>query len=315
MPTDRPATSRRPGAFDDPDERTTEFTVADIASRGQGEARGRKTTPAVTAVAGRALGRVFRIDTSAMLIGRADDAPICIQDEGVSRRHATITTVAGRHVLTDLGSKNGTVVNEVLITAPVTLEEGDSIRMGPHTILRYAQRDELEDQLQARLYDLATRDPLTHAFNRRALDERMASEWAWAKRHDLPVALCSFDADHFKKINDTAGHAAGDYVLVELANVIRGLVRTEDVFARVGGEEFVVLARATARASALILGERMRSAIESKQFVFEGKRLAVTISVGVSTSADPGVLQSSDLMARADAALYRAKNDGRNRVA
>jgi diguanylate cyclase (GGDEF)-like protein len=310
MPDDR-----RPTFLDEPDDRTAEFNIADLAGSKGAAQPARRKVPALTAIAGRALGRVFRLEAPEIVVGRADDSGVCIQDEGVSRKHAKVTLVDGRHVLADLGSKNGTLVNDAIIKAPVVLQEGDSIRMGPHTILRYAQRDELDEQLQERLYDLATRDPLTQAYNRRAFEERLAAEWAWAKRHDKPAAICMANADHFKRVNDTYGHGAGDYVLSELANVVRGMIRKEDVFARIGGEEFVVLARATPMPAAMVFAERLRAAMERHAFVFEGHALRVTVSVGVAISSDPGVATAADLMARADAALYRAKNEGRNRVA
>jgi two-component system cell cycle response regulator len=310
--------SKSPSGWADDDERedrTMEFSVGELLARHGGGPKGTKKVPALTAVAGRALGKVFRIETDTVIIGRVDDAQVSIHDEGVSRKHARITIEGLKFLLEDLGSTNGTFVNGNRIPGPTLLKEGDDISIGGTTILRFAMRDEIEEQLQARLYDLATRDPLTQAFNRRHFEERLSAEWAWGARHDRPCAICSIDADHFKNVNDTHGHAAGDYVLSELANVVRTIVRKEDVFARMGGEEFVVLARGTTLDAALVFADRIRVAIEQHAFDYETKRLAITVSIGVATSTDPGVTSSNDLMARADAALYRAKREGRNRVA
>ena len=299
---------------EDREDRTMEFSVGELLARHGGGPKGTKKVPALTAIAGRALGKVFRIETDTVLIGRADDAQVSIHDDGVSRKHARIAIEGLKFTLEDLGSTNGTFVNGDRIPGPTLLKEGDDISIGGTTILRFAMRDEIEEQLQARLYDLATRDPLTQAFNRRHFEERLAAEWAWGARHDRSCAICSIDADHFKNVNDTHGHAAGDYVLSELANVVRTIVRKEDIFARLGGEEFVVLARGTTLDAALVLADRIRAAIEHHAFDYDGKRLAITVSIGVATSADPGITAATDLMSRADAALYRAKREGRNRV-
>jgi diguanylate cyclase (GGDEF)-like protein len=310
-----PRSAPRPSVDDEREERTAQFSVSELLER-HGAPKGTKKVPALTAVAGRALGKVFRLEKSIQLIGRADDAEVSIHDEGVSRKHAVLSLdpVSMTYSLKDNGSTNGTFVNGTKIEGAVVLKEGDDISIGGTTILRFAMRDELEEQLQERLYDLATRDPLTQAYNRRHFDERLTAEWAWAQRHDKPCAIVSIDADHFKRINDTYGHAAGDYVLQELSNVVRTIIRREDIFARVGGEEFVVLARGTPLNSALTLAERIRSAVEIRRFVYDKEQLPVTVSLGVSTSADAGITTASELLARADAGLYRAKREGRNRV-
>jgi two-component system, cell cycle response regulator len=270
--------------------------------------------PALNAVAGRALGMVFRLGRGETLIGRADDAEISLQDDGISRRHAKLVRQGEAFVVHDLGSTNGTFVNDVQIKSPTLLAEGDFLRIGSKTVLRFEIRDAYHDHVQGKLYELATRDPLTQALNRRAYNERLENEWAWAIRHKNPCAIVAVDADHFKRVNDDYGHAAGDYVLVEISRILDSMIRREDALARIGGEEFVILARATALDAALALAERARSTIESHPFEFEGKRLKVTISLGVSTSSDKRLNNATELMAQADGALYRAKHNGRNRV-
>lgn len=164
-----------------------------------------------------------------------------------------------------------------------------------------------------RLRDMAIRDELTGAFNRRHFMERGQQEFARWKRHNEPASLIMLDADHFKKVNDTHGHEAGDQVLRQLADTARAQLRTEDVFARLGGEEFVVLAPDTSIQGAMELAERIRAEVEARHVPVKGGRLAFTISLGVAQTLE----QDTDLEAtlrRADLALYEAKENGRNQV-
>jgi len=298
---------------DDPVERTQAISIADLMKGANPEER--RLTATLTCIAGKAAGRVYRLDASENVLGRMSEIAVPIEDDGVSRKHAQIVRMnVGSHILADLGSRNGTIHNGIRITEPVVLRDGDRIRIGVNTVFKFGYQDELEEQMQARLYDSATRDPLTLAYNRRYFSERLASEWAFAKRHHSACALVAIDADHFKRVNDTYGHQTGDYVLKSLVIVTQRVVRKEDLLARVGGEEFMVLARGTERPSAIVLAERIRVAVEAFPFEFEGKSLVVTISLGVSTSDDLGVETPEEMVGRADDYLYRAKEHGRNRV-
>jgi diguanylate cyclase (GGDEF)-like protein len=122
------------------------------------------------------------------------------------------------------------------------------------------------------------------------------------------------DLDGFKQINDTYGHQAGDLVLSEMSTLLTGALRAEDVFARYGGEEFAIICRGTDLAQAAVVGERIRKAVEKHRFVHEGTHIPVTISIGIAGLPDPSVKDASDLVARADKALYQSKHGGRNRV-
>jgi diguanylate cyclase (GGDEF)-like protein len=160
-------------------------------------------------------------------------------------------------------------------------------------------------------------DPLTGMHNRRYLEKRLREEIARARRHGLPMSILLMDIDHFKIVNDTHGHPFGDLVLVELAKVIQDTVRNPDIVARYGGEEILVIAPDTPMAAALRLAERLRASVEAATLPSPGKATGasaprVTVSIGVvSLDADA---DSSALFRRADAELYRAKREGRNRV-
>ena len=123
-----------------------------------------------------------------------------------------------------------------------------------------------------------------------------------------------FDLDHFKKVNDTYGHQAGDYVLLEVSTLLSAALRAEDVFARYGGEEFAVICRGSDMNQAPVVGERMRKAVEGHRFVYDKTQIAVTISVGIAVLPNPAVKDANDLISLADQALYKSKNGGRNRV-
>ena len=159
---------------------------------------------------------------------------------------------------------------------------------------------------------LARTDALTGLMNRRAFHEACDRELARAERYKLPISLCILDVDHFKRVNDTYGHAAGDAVLVGLAKTLRAMARRSDLTARWGGEEFVLLFPQTADAGARIAAERVRRAVAEATYPSPVGDLSVTVSIGVSGARPPYTLE--DAAANADTALYTAKSRGRNRV-
>jgi len=173
--------------------------------------------------------------------------------------------------------------------------------------------DELE-RVNRNLAELATIDPLTQVANRRVVEQRLAHEFQRERRYKHPLACILIDIDHFKAVNDNYGHPIGDKVLVEVAAAIRESIRTTDLVARFGGEEFIVVAPETGTAPALLVAERIRRAITEKTTAKMDQGLpVVTASLGVATT-DVKVVTESELVAKADAALYRAKHEGRNRV-
>jgi len=173
--------------------------------------------------------------------------------------------------------------------------------------------DEMEESLLKRQYESSILDGLTGVANRRHLDDRLASELAYAKRHGQELCLLLIDVDHFKRINDLWGHPMGDHVLRRLGPIVKRALRLEDVFARYGGEEFAILSRGTDLAHGLLLAERIRFLVQSTNFDQDDHRIPITVSVGVACLADCGGEFTSDrLIASADVALYRAKAAGRN---
>jgi len=170
-------------------------------------------------------------------------------------------------------------------------------------------------QVQMKVYYQATRDALTNAFNRHQFDEALDREISYQKRAGHGLAVVIFDVDHFKRVNDTHGHPAGDEVLREIGNRVPTCIRIEDIFARLGGEEFGVLTRSENLKGVEILAERIRSAMEKKVVEFEGIAIWFTVSVGVAFIAGGNTsVSSAQIFQSADDALYEAKNSGRNRI-
>ena len=268
--------------------------------------------PHLIVLSGESVGRTYRLEHDETAIGRGEDAAVRLRDEGVSRRHAKIVRVGDDVWLEDLKSVNGTRVNGEVVARRV-LCDGDKIDLGGRTVLKFVHSDALEEGYHQAMYEAAVRDGLTRAFNKRHFLERLGSEVAYSHRHQSPLSLVMLDVDHFKKINDGNGHPAGDFVLAALVLLLMGNVRTEDLVARYGGEEFSVLCRATPLARASLLAERLRRSVESYAFVHLGKRIPVTISVGIGVCSE-ATNGAEQLIADADAALYAAKRGGRNRV-
>jgi two-component system, cell cycle response regulator len=301
-----------PGGF-------TEETNHTPMVRLTGDVQGPKR-PCLVVIAGAHLGEIFPVEGE-MLIGRDQESNLRLaEDEGVSRRHARVTPVAEGALLSDLGSQNGTFVDGDKVQERV-LKEGMKIRIGQTTVLKFARYDAVEEAAQRQLLESALRDGLTRAFNRRYFVERLGAEIRFAERHAQPLALLMLDIDHFKTLNDSHGHLIGDDVLRAVVGVLGDTLRAEDVLERWGGEEFAVLVRGVNKENARILGERLRKEIAEMGLTKEGgEKLAVTVSVGVSmfpleNPADVTSEQTGKrLIELADAALYRAKNGGRDRV-
>ena len=288
----------RPMAKREPGRRTTEAKLP-AERRGAREARDEheQTWTAVPRLAGSSEKRAFLLVLSGpqfgevfslasgreLLVGRREDSNVPIRDDGVSRRHASILVKGSGAVLKDLGSANGTWVDGKR-TPEARLEDGTRFQIGGQTTLKFIWADELEARYQMRLAEGAIQDPLAGLYNRRHFEERLVAELAAAQRHGRPVSLLLIDIDHFKTINDTYGHLAGDEALKHVGGVLHDALRKEDVLARFGGEEFVVVARETGLDGGKALGERIRGAVERSRLTFQGKDVGLTVSIGVTVS-------------------------------
>jgi diguanylate cyclase (GGDEF)-like protein len=293
-------------------ERNTDPAMA-IASVLTGGTKDRVT---LTVLAGISAGQVYALDATEHVIGRGTEADIWIDDAGVSRRHARITCRSdGRYLLEDLGSTNGTFVGAQRIET-TEIRPGDRIQIGPHVSFRFQITDDAEEELQRRLYESSTRDALTRVYNRKYFNERLMAEVAYSRRHKVKLAVLMLDLDDFKATNDTYGHLAGDMVLRLVSSQMQRLIRVEDLLARYGGEEFVILMRTTGKTEAVRLADRIREAISQLEIpVGSNRSIRGTVSIGVAALPDVAPEGgTNELIALADARLYRAKAEGKNRV-
>jgi two-component system, cell cycle response regulator len=290
-----------------------ESTAIGVAPRAPASVA-RRDRPYLIVIGGGSVGEMFPLRPEGAIIGRAREATIRFEDNGMSRKHACVRCTGPRVEVEDLGSANGTFVNGERVTGRRALVEGDKISVGSNTVLKFTCNDELDEAFQRHMFDASFRDALTKAYNKKYLMERLDKELAFALRHGTALSLILVDVDHFKRVNDTFGHPAGDAVLVNLAATVLATLRKEDVFARYGGEEFAVISRGVDLAGAAGLAERLRELIALGHATHEGRDLAVTASFGVASCLECGVKTVAELIASADVALYAAKRGGRNRV-
>jgi len=288
--------------------KVTKVSVVGGAPRGSDEA-------CLVEIYGPTLGRKFTLAAAETTIGRGESCEIVLELENVSRKHCSFLLKSEGVFLRDDGSTNGTYLNNVEVRGVTPLRSGDLVKVGG-AIFKFLFGGELgsiEAQYHEEIYRLTIIDGLTQVHNKRYLLEFLEREMARAQRHQRSLSLVLFDIDHFKKINDTYGHLAGDYVLREMASALKSRIRKEECFARYGGEEFALVLPETGHENTVFLADKLRKIIEQHQFVFEGKRIGVTFSAGV---ADHKPAQDSALafIKEADSRLYEAKRQGRNRV-
>jgi diguanylate cyclase (GGDEF)-like protein len=247
----------------------------------------------------------------AMEIGRHPTCDFPIDQESVSRRHARIVWADRHWHAIDLGSTNGTYVNDEAVTDR-ELRDGDQIKIG-RTIFKFLEGGSVETSYHEEIYRLMTFDGLTGVHNKRYFHETLEREVSRSARYERQLSLILFDIDHFKKVNDTYGHIAGDAVLRQLAGLVKANIRREDIFARVGGEEFAVIVPETTCEEAHAVAEKIRALVEASEMLFDTIVIPVTVSLGIASLAPEDDAEA--LYAKADALLYRAKQSGRNRVA
>lgn len=270
-------------------------------------------------------GRIMALESSATTsLGRHPSCALRLADVSVSAVHAAITWMDGQFVLVDQSSTNGTYVNERRLEAPHILQNGDLIRLGPKAAMRFTLMSNDEQEALTRLYETAVYDRVTHVHNRSYLEDRLDAEIAFSVRHSMPLHAVVLDLDHFKHVNDRYGHLAGDAVLGATAAALSRAARTEDLVARFGGEEFVVVLRAVGAHGARAAAERMRRIVEALTVSWSAydrasdkaidHELRITASFGVAAVSECASADRHSLLALADRRMYLAKQRGRNCV-
>lgn len=283
---------------------------------------GEPIQPCLILYSGADAGQRFDLQPGSMYIGRVPESHVRIDDSGVSRHHAELLVSAGGSVVVnDLGSANGTLVNDQRIEAPTLLKDGDLIRVSKF-VLRFHSRNTLDLLLHDRVYHQATVDAGTGAFNRRYLHDLLRQEFARSRSSGQALSVICYDLDHFKHVNDTYGHASGDIVLRATTDLARAELRQTDTLGRTGGEEFTIVLGQTPVTGALELAERIRAAMQdfaielpdplnkSSSKLVEHRQ---TVSMGVA-ELTPEMASELELLQAGDRALYEAKRRGRNQV-
>ena len=261
------------------------------------------------------MGKRWPLGTDEIVLGRGSDCDIQIDRDSVSRRHARIFRVSDQWFVEDLGSTNGSYINDVPIQRS-PLRDSDFVKIGS-AIFKFLSGSGIEANYHEEIYRMTIIDGLTGAHNKRYMIEFLEREMARCARYERPLSLLMFDLDHFKKINDTHGHLTGDYVLKEMSRRLLGRIRKEELLCRYGGEEFAAVLPETSHEGAMQFAEVIRGLVESEPFEYEGDRFQVTISIGVATLDGDGSQRMQDpteFLKIADENLYKAKHGGRNRV-
>jgi diguanylate cyclase (GGDEF)-like protein len=269
------------------------------------------TEACLVVICGQDLGKKHSLDAPVTLLGRSASTAIQIDQESVSRNHAQILNSGGSVVLRDLGSTNGTYVNDQRIEQHA-LRDGDFITIG-RTIFKFLTGGNVENAYHEEIYRLTTIDGLTQVYNKRYFLEALEREISRAHRHRRHLSLALFDIDHFKRVNDSFGHLAGDHVLRSLAGAVKANLRREDLLARYGGEEFAIILPEVDAVSARLIADKLRRLVEETRFVFEGTPIPATISLGIASWRDE-ITDAQQFIKLTDERLYEAKQLGRNRV-
>ncbi len=289
----------------DHDSRTERHTVVE-ATRPIGGG----SNPRLIVVSGMLLGQQVELRDEPVLIGRAADCAISLQHPSVSRNHCRIWREGDAFWIEDLGSTNHTYVNGKAV-AREALRDGDQISVGSNAI-KFFVGTSLEASYHDELIDLAIYDSLTGFFNRRHFCAVLDEELEKASK-GAALSLLMLDLDHFKGINDRHGHLVGDQVLGTVARIIRERTPTGLPIGRLGGEEFAAVLPGHALDAAVALAEVLRAAVAERPVETREYRLLVTMSIGVA-QADANTSTRAMLLKFADERLYRAKQDGRNRI-
>jgi diguanylate cyclase (GGDEF)-like protein len=258
------------------------------------------------------LGKRYPLNTEEITIGREPKCSIIVDLDNVSRQHAKVVARDGKAFVSDLRSTNGTYLNDVEIRGETPLRSGDLIKVGG-SIFKFLYGGNVEALYYEEIYRMAIIDGLTQLYNKRYFLEFLEREMARCHRYGRALSLLMFDIDHFKKINDSSGHLAGDAILRDLSKMVKERVRKEECAARYGGEEFCIVLPESGPEKARRFGDKILRMAADHEFLFENNPIPVTISIGVADMT-PTMTEVMQFIKAADSNLYKAKREGRNRL-
>ena len=267
--------------------------------------------PLLVVMHGSLLGMTYAIRDEVIAIGRTATLDIPIDDENVSRRHAEITFDGSSVKIKDLDSTNGTFVNSQRITDTI-LHDGDLILIG-RVLFKFIRSSSIENRFFDQMYALATTDFLTGIFNRQHIISRLESEFARSRRYNRPLSILLYDIDHFKHVNDSFGHLAGDQLLMESSRLIGKSVRSQDYYGRFGGDEFMIICPETDLNNTVLLAQRLVQVLAKWSYSYQSRKLDFNISIGLAALSDE-MRSAVDLIAKADTLMYRSKQRGRYHI-
>jgi len=270
--------------------------------------------PFLLVLAGPHAGQTYRLEHAETLIGRWHGAGLKFDDDNLSRKHAKITIQGAKLFVEDLKSANGTLVNGLAIEGKQPLNDGDQLTLGSTVLLKFTSTDKQEAAFRQSLREAGSRDELTGAWNKASLATRLAAEIEVAKQRSTPLSLIVLDVDHLESVNKTFGEATGDKVLIKVASAVTYSIGQDDILTRLVGGTFAVLCPRVDAVGARALADRLRELVAARAVEHPRGPVAFTVSLGIATFPESAPDSPERLLAEAAAALYQAKELGRNRV-
>jgi diguanylate cyclase (GGDEF)-like protein len=278
--------------------------------------------PVLVILQGQSIGQTAKLEKERTIVGRGSQADLVLRDEIASRQHAEIMHLCleencVEYYVNDLDSTNGTFLNGAKVTSQQLLQDGDKIKIGNH-LLKFAMLDDSEAEFQEKLHQMTQRDELTGLRSRRSLFAELDRRITEAARSSEPpqISVLMMDIDFFKRVNDGRGHIVGSHTIRDVGHIIRDVVKSPDLAARYGGEEYMSYV-VDSRERAFEIAESIRKTVEAHPFPAStndlNQTMHITISLGVATFPDDGVA-ALEIVQKADQALFRAKLSGRNRT-
>lgn len=306
------------------DKKESESVTTQLRAEGRdGRFPALERRPVLISLRGELIATPIPLERDVVTIGRALDADIRLNDSKASRLHAQISAEGDAQSgnifrIKDLRSTNGTLVNGKAV-AEALLRDGDKILIGDQ-LFRFELLDEIDREFQQQIHRLIAHDELTGLLTSKSFFTELRREAARAEMDSQPFCVLMMDLDHFKKVNDTHGHLVGSRTLQEMGVIIKAALRSGDVAARFGGEEFAAFLLDADYAQGLVAAERVRRAVEQHSFSSathssndSDTNFRITISIGVAAYPDDA-RDPIELIELADSALYRAKRSGRNLI-